>query len=84
MLLVDIIPTDINADVNTDYQLMGPDVTLSTGVDSMTFEISIDPDTDVEDTECFELTLDNPSPGYLDVCHITTTICIKDDDTVSK
>ena len=85
MLLLDIDASDINAVEDTDYSMMGSTgVTLSSTDNSMTIEISIDPDMDVEETECFELVLVNTTEGNLDVCHTTTTICIKDDDTTSK
>ncbi|XP_072042810.1 sodium/calcium exchanger Calx-like [Amphiura filiformis] len=45
-----------------------------------TFDVVIVGDTDVEEIECFELTLIAPTTGILASCHITTTICIKDDD----
>ena len=49
-----------------------------------TFTVDIDDDMTVEETECFEIVLSSPSNGSLADCQITTTICIKDDDTMSK
>ena len=57
---------------------------LTTGATMDTFDVVIVDDTIVEETECFEVTLDSASAGSLAACHITTTICIKDDDTTSR
>ena len=53
-------------------------------MNSAIYAVAIVDDTDVEETECFELVLSGPTMGALEDCHITTTICIKDDDTTSK
>ena len=57
---------------------------MTTGVNMVTFDVTIVGDTDVEETECFEVTLAAASAGSLADCHITTTVCIKDDDMMSK
>jgi hypothetical protein len=49
-----------------------------------TITITIDNDQEVEETECFEISLENPTSGTLDAKHITTTVCIKDDDVLGN
>ena len=81
-LLAVALLQNINTD-SSDYTLPS-DVTLGSGVNENTFDVVIVGDTDVEETECFEVTLTAASTGSLAPCLITTTICIKDDDTTSK
>jgi len=83
VFFLDVGPSNINT-ANGDYSLAESDVTVPTGMNSAIYAVAIVDDTDVEETECFELVLSGPTTGALEDCHITTTICIKDDDTTSK
>ncbi|XP_072042712.1 uncharacterized protein [Amphiura filiformis] len=80
---INVNVNNVNAD-DSDYTLPDPSVvTLQSGVNTGMFDVVIVGDRDVEETECFEVNLGVPSTGSLADFHITTTICIKDDDTRS-
>ena len=81
--ILDVAATNINT-ANGDYSLAGATVLVADSANAAALEVTIDPDTDFEDTECFEIVLSNPTSGTLEDCHLTTTVCIKDDDTSSK
>ena len=84
MFFLDVNVNNINAD-GADYTLPDPsEVTVALNMNTGMYDVVIVGDTDVEETECFEITLANPSTGSLASCLITATICIKDDDTTSK
>lgn len=58
--------------------------TVEESMDIEVVTIMILPNSGDEDLECFEVALEAPTEGYLDVCQTTTTICIKDDETQSE
>ncbi|XP_072042817.1 uncharacterized protein [Amphiura filiformis] len=79
-IYVNLNVLDINTN-SSDYTV--PNYSLFYTDVENTFDVVIVGDTDVEETECFEITISDPSTGSLAPCHITTTICIKDDDATN-
>ena len=67
------------ADINVPASLA-----FASNMDMDSFDVTITDDMLVEETECFEIELSSASVGSPDECHITTTVCIKDDDRMSK
>ncbi len=75
---------DINTNGGGDYSIAAGTVDFMDTDLSKPITVTIMSDGTFEETECFTLTLSNPTMGSLDSFETVTTICIKDDDAISK
>ena len=71
---------DITTDGAADYSAIPADVSFTTET-MISFDVTIVGNTDIEETECFTITLSGPTAGSLDDFQTITTVCIKDDDS---
>ncbi len=72
---------DINTNGGDDYSIAAGTVDFMDTDLVKPISVTIESDADIEETECFTLTLSNPTMGSLDNFETVTTICIKDDDS---